>query len=222
MNEPLDFSDLIARTNLELKRLGWTTELGRQHLLQTYGKLSRQLLTDDELMEFLAYLQAQPTLPDNAREPIQQSPSIPPQTRDRTLTEESKSTSMDFSEIIVRTNAEIQRLGWTAELGRKHLLQTYGKRSRQLLSDDELLQFLAYLEAQPTPPDNAREPIQQSPSPSSNLSELATQTDAELKRLGWTEERESDYLMQNYGTRSRQLLTEEELRDFLADLQAKP
>ncbi|MBV5260814.1 hypothetical protein FLX56_20570 [Synechococcus moorigangaii CMS01] len=59
--ETLDFSDIIARSDVELKRLGWSSEQGRTYLLETYGKRSRQLLSDDELLEFLQYLEAQPT-----------------------------------------------------------------------------------------------------------------------------------------------------------------
>lgn len=58
---PIDFSEIIAKTNLEIKRLQWTQEQGKQYLLATYGKRSRQLLTDGELLEFLEYLQQQPT-----------------------------------------------------------------------------------------------------------------------------------------------------------------
>ncbi|MEW6492808.1 MAG: hypothetical protein AB1589_09910 [Cyanobacteriota bacterium] len=58
---PIDFSDIIARTNVELKRLGWTTQQGKDYLLQTYGKRSRQLLTDGELLDFLHHLEVQPT-----------------------------------------------------------------------------------------------------------------------------------------------------------------
>jgi hypothetical protein len=58
---------------------------------------------------------------------------------------------IDFSEIIARSNIELKRLGWTSDQGRNYLLQTYGKRSRQLLSDEELLEFLQYLESQPSP-----------------------------------------------------------------------
>lgn len=66
-NEPIDFSDYIARTNIELARLGWTTEQGKAHLLKTYGKRSRQLLSDPELVDFLAYLESQPTpQPENS------------------------------------------------------------------------------------------------------------------------------------------------------------
>ncbi|MGB2926895.1 MAG: hypothetical protein WBB82_16465 [Limnothrix sp.] len=60
-SEPLDFSDIIARSDVELKRLGWTSEQGRNYLLETYGKRSRQLLSDDELLEFLQHLESQPT-----------------------------------------------------------------------------------------------------------------------------------------------------------------
>jgi hypothetical protein len=60
-DEALDFSDIIARSDVELKRLGWTSEQGRNYLLETYGKRSRQLLSDEELLEFLRYLESQPT-----------------------------------------------------------------------------------------------------------------------------------------------------------------
>ncbi|MDJ0507755.1 MAG: hypothetical protein QNJ64_00635 [Crocosphaera sp.] len=58
---------------------------------------------------------------------------------------------LDFSEIIARSNAELKRLQWTTEQGRQYLIKTYGKRSRQVLSDEELLEFLRYLESLPTP-----------------------------------------------------------------------
>lgn len=58
---PIDFSDIIARTNVELKRLGWTNQQGRDYLVQTYGKRSRQLLTDAELIDFLQHLETEPS-----------------------------------------------------------------------------------------------------------------------------------------------------------------
>jgi formylglycine-generating enzyme required for sulfatase activity len=58
---PIDFTDLIARTNVELKRLGWTNQQGRNYLLKTYGKRSRQLLTDAEMLDFLHYLESEPS-----------------------------------------------------------------------------------------------------------------------------------------------------------------
>ena len=61
---PIDFSDILARTNVELKRLGWNTQQGKDYLLQTYGKRSRQLLTNVELLDFLHHLEVQPTPED--------------------------------------------------------------------------------------------------------------------------------------------------------------
>ncbi|NJL22001.1 MAG: hypothetical protein HC895_16205 [Leptolyngbyaceae cyanobacterium SM1_3_5] len=57
--EPIDMSDAIARTSVELKRLGWTNVKGREHLEKTYGKRSRQQLTDAELLDFLKFLESQ-------------------------------------------------------------------------------------------------------------------------------------------------------------------
>lgn len=57
--QPVDLSDVIAQTDVELTRLGWTSAQGREYLTQTYGKRSRQQLTDEELMSFLLYLEEQ-------------------------------------------------------------------------------------------------------------------------------------------------------------------
>ncbi|MEL6490716.1 MAG: hypothetical protein AAFQ95_12195 [Cyanobacteria bacterium J06621_3] len=56
---PVDLSDVIAQTDVELTRLGWTNVQGREYLEKTYGKRSRQQLTDEELMSFLLYLEEQ-------------------------------------------------------------------------------------------------------------------------------------------------------------------
>ena len=61
IEEPLDFSEIIARSDVEMKRLGWTKVQGREYLIQTYGKQSRQVLSDEELLEFLYYLESLPT-----------------------------------------------------------------------------------------------------------------------------------------------------------------
>jgi hypothetical protein len=60
MTAPIDLSEVIAQTDVELKRLGWTHVQGRRYLERTYSKRSRQHLTDAELIEFLDYLTAQP------------------------------------------------------------------------------------------------------------------------------------------------------------------
>ncbi|MBD0267009.1 MAG: hypothetical protein ICV77_01820 [Cyanobacteria bacterium Co-bin8] len=58
---PVDLSDIIAQTDVELRRLGWTVGQGREFLERTYGKRSRHDLTDQELLEFLLFLETQPS-----------------------------------------------------------------------------------------------------------------------------------------------------------------
>ncbi|MFB2769594.1 hypothetical protein ACE1AT_09930 [Pelatocladus sp. BLCC-F211] len=60
-SEPVDQSDDIAKIGVEMQRLGWTTEQGRDYLIQTYGKRSRHLLDSEELRDFLKYLESQAT-----------------------------------------------------------------------------------------------------------------------------------------------------------------
>ncbi len=57
----VDLSDAIAQTTIEIKRLGWTNDQGRNHLKQTYGVPSRSLLSEDQLFDFLTYLKNQPS-----------------------------------------------------------------------------------------------------------------------------------------------------------------
>ncbi|MGF1576010.1 MAG: hypothetical protein ACFCU9_08705 [Cyanophyceae cyanobacterium] len=56
-----DLSDVIAQTDVEMKRVGWTSSEGRDYLLKAFGKKSRQLLEPRELLQFLQHLQQQPT-----------------------------------------------------------------------------------------------------------------------------------------------------------------
>lgn len=52
---------------------------------------------------------------------------------------------------IAQTTVEIQRLGWDNQQGREFLQGRYNKRARSQLSDEELLDFLHYLQTQPNP-----------------------------------------------------------------------
>ncbi|MEO0491741.1 MAG: hypothetical protein AAFZ49_19640 [Cyanobacteria bacterium J06659_2] len=54
---PVDLSDIMAQTDVELRRLGWDVVQGRDYLEKTYGKRSRHELTDEELLSFLLYLE---------------------------------------------------------------------------------------------------------------------------------------------------------------------
>jgi hypothetical protein len=58
--QPADRSEEIMKIGIEMKRLGWSTEQGREYLKRTYGKRSRQELDDAELLDFLRYLETQP------------------------------------------------------------------------------------------------------------------------------------------------------------------
>jgi hypothetical protein len=62
----------------------------------------------------------------------------------------ASAASVDRSQEVMRIGIEMKRLGWSTEQGREYLKRTYGKRSRQELDDAELLDFLHYLESQPS------------------------------------------------------------------------
>jgi hypothetical protein len=51
--------------------------------------------------------------------------------------------------LIAQTDIYLAQLNWTQEQGRQYLLQKYGKRSRQQLTDTELLDFIDFLKLQP-------------------------------------------------------------------------
>lgn len=61
VSEPINLSDVIALTETELQRLGWSKKKRRRYLKETYGKQSRQQLTDEDLLEFLHYLKSPTT-----------------------------------------------------------------------------------------------------------------------------------------------------------------
>jgi hypothetical protein len=71
----------------------------------------------------------------------------------RNYSSPERTTPVDLSDVIAKTDVELQRLSWTPEQGREHLIKTYGKRGRSLLTEEQLHGFLKYLESQPTPID---------------------------------------------------------------------
>ncbi|OCQ94233.1 hypothetical protein BCD64_05545 [Nostoc sp. MBR 210] len=52
-------ADFIAKTDAYLSQLNWTSQQGREYLQQKYGKKSRYLLSETELVDFVDYLQLQ-------------------------------------------------------------------------------------------------------------------------------------------------------------------
>ncbi|TAD79129.1 MAG: hypothetical protein EA001_05360 [Oscillatoriales cyanobacterium] len=60
----VDLSDAIAQTDVLMKRLGWNKQQGVEYLQMAFGKRIRAQLTDDELLQFLQYLQMLADDPD--------------------------------------------------------------------------------------------------------------------------------------------------------------
>ncbi|MGV0026369.1 hypothetical protein [Phormidesmis priestleyi] len=57
---------------------------------------------------------------------------------------------VDLSDAIAQIGTEIERIGWTKKQGSTYLQQTYAKKTRAELTEDELLEFLHYLKALPS------------------------------------------------------------------------
>ena len=58
---------------------------------------------------------------------------------------------IDRDFLLSQTEQKMNRLGWSAKDGKLHLEQHYGKKSRQFLTDEELVEFSAHLQSQPDP-----------------------------------------------------------------------
>ncbi|NJR50141.1 MAG: hypothetical protein HC780_11785 [Leptolyngbyaceae cyanobacterium CSU_1_3] len=63
---------------------------------------------------------------------------------------EMRHQPIDLSDAIAQIGAEIERIGWTKKQGSTYLQETYGKKTRAELTEDELLEFLHYLKALPS------------------------------------------------------------------------
>lgn len=101
---------------------------------------SRDLFGDT----FSAEIPEEVSLSDNnIMEPVAENNSID--------TSISEMAAMDFNEIKQKTDIEIKRLNWTKDQGKEFLMTHYGKKSRLHLTDEQLLEFLRYLEKLPNP-----------------------------------------------------------------------
>lgn len=106
------------------------------------------------------------------------------------------SEPIDLSDAIAKIDVQLKHLRWTKNQERKYLERTYGKESRELLTDEQLFEFLDYLE-------------------------LFGQTNRALEDLEWSNEEGRNYLIQTYNKQSRQHLTNQELMEFLQHLKAE-
>ncbi|MGK7874811.1 MAG: hypothetical protein AB4426_16375 [Xenococcaceae cyanobacterium] len=141
------FPETTETTNTTDSSLGERKKLSKIEAIPTTGKETQSLLFDEQFSSG-----SKETVPEVQTTPVDPAPDYPLSKQPPTETPLNSATAdpIDFSDIIAKSDAELKRLGWTNEQGRDYLLQTYGKRSRHLLSDEELLEFLHYLENQPT------------------------------------------------------------------------
>ena len=56
----MDFFELLELIDNEAKRIGWSIDDLKRHVLTQYGKRSRWFLTDNQLWELYEYLRLQP------------------------------------------------------------------------------------------------------------------------------------------------------------------
>ena len=52
----VDFQTLLAKNDADIKYLGFSPQEARQMLIDKYGKRSRHLLTNEELIDFVSYV----------------------------------------------------------------------------------------------------------------------------------------------------------------------
>ncbi len=89
-----------------------------------------------------------PSLPKSPTKPVV---SAVPVTSPIAAPNEFSDSPVDLSDPIAQIDVEMERLGWDRNMGRGYLQKAFNKRSRQQLSDNELIQFLTHLKSLPTP-----------------------------------------------------------------------
>jgi hypothetical protein len=57
--EPIDLSNQLSQIMVEMERIGWTKQQGKDHLQRKYKKNSRDQLSASEVFDFLEYLKSQ-------------------------------------------------------------------------------------------------------------------------------------------------------------------
>ncbi|MBW4699040.1 MAG: hypothetical protein KME03_14295 [Aphanocapsa lilacina HA4352-LM1] len=90
---------------------------------------------------------ARPGLFDNSG-PLYPEPDIEPAAPFEEEPPEAAGEPFDRDALMTESLSLMSAIDMDAKAGRNHLVQTYGKRSRNELSDEELLSFVEYLRAQ--------------------------------------------------------------------------
>ena len=125
--DPEDWSNELARLDLELRRLGWNRDQEGEYLQRAFGHPSRSRLTSyGDLSGYLTALEGLAAGATAATAPV------PLRRRD----------------LLAQCDELLERLGWNGEQGRAFLESQLGAASRQQLSDIHLLQFNMLLESE--------------------------------------------------------------------------
>ena len=125
--DPEDWSDDLARIDLEVQRLGWSRSQEAVYLERAFGHPSRSRLT--RYGDLVAYLQALGGLEPGADPSLG---ALPLRRRD----------------LLEQCDELLGLLGWDPDQGRLFLELNFQCSSRQHLSDSQLLQFNMQLEEQ--------------------------------------------------------------------------
>lgn len=115
----------------------------------------------------------------------------------------------DWSEELTAIDLELKRIGWGRDQERIYLERAFGHASRHRLTRyADLVAYLRQLrQLQPQEqPDQAHIPIRRS--------DLISQGDQMLKKLGWKAEQARAFLQEQLQASSRQQLTDEQLLQF--------
>ncbi len=138
----LEWGEVATRIDSELERSGWTVARAKQYLFKTYGVYSRHLLTDDQVLDFLSFLEQQHDHQAGGNSQPEKEPNSPQKSG-------SGAAEFHWEEIIARIDAQVKRIGWTISRAKDHLLGAYGVQSLHLLTDEQVFDFLNFLEQQP-------------------------------------------------------------------------
>ena len=126
-SDPEDWSEELTAIDFEINRIGWERDQERIYLERAFGHAGRHRLT--RYADLVAYLRQLRQLeagdqPDQANVPIRRG------------------------DLITQGDQMLRQLGWSGEQARGFLQQHLQAKSRQQLSDEQLLQFNILLENQ--------------------------------------------------------------------------
>ena len=123
--DPEDWSEELAAIDLEVQRIGWDRDRERVYLERAFGHASRHRLTRyGDLVAFLRQLR-------------EMQPGASPETA---------SVPLRRSDLLSQGDEMIRSMGWSAAQARDFLQTELGAKSRQQLSDQQLMQFNLMLE----------------------------------------------------------------------------